>query len=207
MVANQSKVVFQFRMRGAMRPSMPRSKQLGAERQDRLSMTTTLGSGESPQARRQLRRSRLSNRRQRPSRVQRANTPPSVPKGMSQSSPIARHCMPQKQTHQIAMTALRSAAPASGGFGPDRIGRAPSLAMASSSAGTSSAKASISANASHGPGDVFAGRTVILQESMHRIRQFRPFQGERDLRLQIAYLITAIESTAFVPQTVEGLLT
>src|SRR5271165_4076800 len=53
---------------------------------------------------------------------------------MSQSSPIARHCMPQKQTHQIAMTALRSVAPASGGFGPDRIGRAPSFAMASSSA-------------------------------------------------------------------------
>jgi hypothetical protein len=38
---------------------------------------------------------------------------------MSHSNPIARHCMPQKQTHQIAMTALRSAAPASGGFGPD----------------------------------------------------------------------------------------
>jgi hypothetical protein len=41
---------------------------------------------------------------------------------------MARHCMPQKQTHQIAITALRSAAPASGGFGPDRIGRVPSAA-------------------------------------------------------------------------------
>jgi hypothetical protein len=38
--------------------------------------------------------------------------------------------MPQKQMHQIAMTAWRSAAPASGGFGPDRIGRLPSFAMA-----------------------------------------------------------------------------
>jgi len=38
--------------------------------------------------------------------------------------------MQQKQTLQIAMTALRSGAPPSGGFGPDRIGRAPSLAMA-----------------------------------------------------------------------------
>jgi hypothetical protein len=56
-------------------PSIPRSKQLGAERQDRLSMTTALGSGASPQARRQVRRSRSSNRRQRPSRVQRANSP------------------------------------------------------------------------------------------------------------------------------------
>ena len=46
-------------------PSMPRAKQLGAERQERLSMTTALGSGASPQARRQVRRSRSSNRRQR----------------------------------------------------------------------------------------------------------------------------------------------
>jgi hypothetical protein len=52
-----------------------KSKQLGAERQDRLSMTTALGSGASPQARRQARRSRSSMRRQRPSRVQRANSP------------------------------------------------------------------------------------------------------------------------------------
>jgi hypothetical protein len=35
--------------------------------------------------------------------------------------------MPQKQTHQIAFTALRSAAPVSGGFGPERVGRLPSL--------------------------------------------------------------------------------
>jgi hypothetical protein len=40
---------------------------------------------------------------------------------------ITRHCMPQKQTHQIAMTTLRKAAPASGGVGPDRSGRAPIL--------------------------------------------------------------------------------
>jgi hypothetical protein len=31
--------------------------------------------------------------------------------------------MPQKPTHQIAITALRSAAPASGGLGPERCGR------------------------------------------------------------------------------------
>src|SRR5271157_4462047 len=80
---------------------------------------------------------------------------------MSHSRPIARHCIPQKQTHQIAMTALRSAAPANGGLGPDRIGRAPSLAMAANSASTSSTNTSTSANASHGPGDVFAGRTAV----------------------------------------------
>src|SRR3954452_6445381 len=80
---------------------------------------------------------------------------------MSQSCPIARHCIPQKQTHQIAITALRSAAPASGGLGPKRVGRLPSFAMALSSASTSSTKASTSANASHGPGDVFAGRTAV----------------------------------------------
>src|SRR3954454_19207684 len=109
----------------------------------------------------QVARSRSSSRRQRPSRVQRANSPESVLKGMSQSWPIARHCIPQKQTHQIAITALRSAARASGGLGPKRVGRLPAFAMALSSASTSSTKASTSANASHGPGDVFAGRTAV----------------------------------------------
>jgi hypothetical protein len=33
------------------------------------------------------------------------------------------HCMPQNQTHQVAVTALRSAAPVRGGFDPDRCGR------------------------------------------------------------------------------------
>ncbi|MEA2744431.1 MAG: hypothetical protein QOG25_2802 [Acetobacteraceae bacterium] len=74
---------------------------------------------------------------------------------------MARHCMPQKQTHQIAITALRNAAPASGGFGPDLCDRVPSLAIAVSSASTSSTKPSTSANASQGPGDVFAGRTAV----------------------------------------------
>src|SRR5271166_4474090 len=69
--------------------------------------------------------------------------------------------MPEKQTHQIAITALRSAAPTSGGFGPDRCGRVPCLAMAASSVRTSSTKTSISANAAHGPGDVLAGRTAV----------------------------------------------
>src|ERR1700733_1429014 len=80
---------------------------------------------------------------------------------MSQSCLMARHCIPQKPAHQIAITALRSAAPASGGLGPDRCGRVPSFAIAVSSASTSSTKASTSANASHGPGDVFAGRTAV----------------------------------------------
>ena len=142
-------------------PSMPRAKQLGAERQERLSITTTLGSGLSPQARRQVRRSRSSSRRQSPSRVQRANSPWSVLKGMSQSWPMARHCMPQKQTHQVAITALRSLAPVSGGLGPGRCGRAPSLTIAVSSASTASTNVSTSANASHGPGDVLAGRTAV----------------------------------------------
>src|SRR4051794_11014051 len=44
-------------------PSMPRVKQLGAERQERLSITTVLGSAVSPQASRQVRRSRASSRR------------------------------------------------------------------------------------------------------------------------------------------------
>src|SRR3954465_12067330 len=80
---------------------------------------------------------------------------------MSQSCPIARHCIPQKQTHQIAITALRSAAPASGGLGPERVGRLPSSALALGSASTSRTKVSTAANASHGPGEVFAGRTAV----------------------------------------------
>src|SRR5690348_10976082 len=59
-------------------PSMPRSKQLGAERQDQLSITTALGSGASPQARRQVRR-RVAGLRCR-------NPAPSEPDGT-----IARH--------------------------------------------------------------------------------------------------------------------
>jgi hypothetical protein len=38
--------------------------------------------------------------------------------------------MPQKQKHQIAMIALRNAAPASAGFGPDRVGFVPSASIA-----------------------------------------------------------------------------
>jgi hypothetical protein len=41
--------------------------------------------------------------------------------------------MPQNATHQIAMMALRSAAPVNGGFGPERVDRVPSAAMAASS--------------------------------------------------------------------------
>src|SRR4051794_32056213 len=59
-------------------PSMPRSKQLGAERQDRLSITTALGSGPSPQARRQ--------RRRRAAGLRCRNPAPSEPDGT-----IARH--------------------------------------------------------------------------------------------------------------------
>src|SRR3954465_10881427 len=43
-------------------PSMPRVKQLGAERQERLSITTVLGSAVSPQARPRGARSRSSSR-------------------------------------------------------------------------------------------------------------------------------------------------
>src|SRR3954452_17964217 len=69
-----------------------------------------------------------------------ANSVYSVPNGMSHSWPIARHCRTQKQTHQIAMIALRSAAPANGDFGQRRVGFVP--AIDASSAFTASTKAS-----------------------------------------------------------------
>jgi hypothetical protein len=74
---------------------------------------------------------------------------------MSHSWPIACHGRPQK--HQIARIALRSAAPVSGGFGPERVRRVPSAAMVASSASTASTMASTSENASHVAGDVLAG--------------------------------------------------
>ena len=122
-------------------------------------MMTALGSAVSPQACRQARINRLSSRRHRPSRVHRANSVYRVLNGMSQSWPIARHCMPQNATHQIAMIALRSAAPVSGG--PERVRRVPSAAMAASSASTASTKASTSRNASHEAGEVLAGVKAV----------------------------------------------
>src|SRR3954471_6325726 len=152
-------------------PSKPRPKQVGAERHDLspdscpladsergLSRMTALGSAVSPQARRQARIKRLSRRRHSPSRVHRANSVYRVPNGMSHSWPMARHCMPQKQTHQIA---LRSAAPVNGGFGPDRSRRVPSAAMAASSASTASTKASTSLKASHEAREVLAGLKAV----------------------------------------------
>ena len=69
--------------------------------------------------------------------------------------------MPQKQTHQIAMIALRSAAPPSGGLGPERVDRVPSAAMAASSANTASMKASTSEYASHEAEDVLVGVKAV----------------------------------------------
>src|SRR3954449_5840173 len=88
-------------------PSKPRPKQVGAERQERLSTMTALGSGVSPQACRQVWIKRLSRRRHSPSRVHRANSVYRVPNGMSHSWPIARHCMPQKHTWRNRSDATR----------------------------------------------------------------------------------------------------
>ena len=67
-------------------PSKPRPKQVGADRHERLSRMTALGSAVSPQARRQAWIKRLSRRRH--SRVQRANSVYSVLNGMSHSWPM-----------------------------------------------------------------------------------------------------------------------
>src|SRR3954468_25105110 len=155
-------------------PSKPRPKQVGAERHDLspdscpladsergLARMTALGSAVSPQARRQARIKRLSRRRHSPSRVHRANSVYRVPNGMSHSWPMARHCMPQNVTHQIAMIALRSAAPVNGGFRPERVDRVPSAAIAASSTSTASTKASTSLNASHEAGEVLAGLKAV----------------------------------------------
>jgi hypothetical protein len=63
----------------------------------------------------------------------------------------------------FAITALRGAAPGSGGLAPrpGRCGRVPLVAITVSSASTSSGKMSTSANASHEPREVLAGRTGV----------------------------------------------
>jgi hypothetical protein len=80
---------------------------------------------------------------------------------MSHNWPIARHCMPQKHRHQIAMIALRSAAPARDRFGPERVGFVPSASIAASSIRTSSTKASTSAKASQDAEEVLAVLTAV----------------------------------------------
>jgi hypothetical protein len=96
--------------------------------------------------------------------------------------------MPQKQTHQIAISALRDAAPASGGLAPDRCDRVPSLAIAVSSASASSPNTSTSANASYGPGDVFGGRPAMpilggLDAGDDALRDgFSPFRARRSIQ-------------------------
>src|SRR3954452_7637596 len=72
---------------------------------------------------------------------------------------MARHCTPQNPTHQIAIVALRKAAPVSADFGPDRVGRV--AAIAASSASTASTKASMSLKASHEAGEVLAVLTAV----------------------------------------------
>ncbi|MCW2239578.1 hypothetical protein [Azospirillum canadense] len=57
----------------------------------------------------------------------------------------------------MAMIALRKGAPVSAGFGPERVARVPSAAIAVNSLSTSSTKASTSENASHEAGVVLAG--------------------------------------------------
>src|SRR4051794_37597781 len=81
-------------------PSMPRVKQLGAERQERLSITTVLGSVVSPQASRQVRRSRASSRRHSPSRVQRAKSVYSVLNGKLTDRPPLQAAEPDAPDRQ-----------------------------------------------------------------------------------------------------------
>jgi hypothetical protein len=83
-------------------PSVPRTQAVGADRKERLSATTTEGRTSSLQARRQSSARRWPNRRQSPMRVQRAKLLCRVVKGMPESQPVMRHCMPPKVSIQIS---------------------------------------------------------------------------------------------------------
>ena len=68
---------------------------------------------------------------------------------------------PLKDMPEGEQERVRKAAPASAGFGPDRVGRVPFAIMAESSVRTSSTKASTSEKASQDAGEVCAGRMAV----------------------------------------------
>ena len=126
-------------------PSKPRAQALGAERSERLSTTTAEGRTSSPQARRQSRARRWPSRRHSPSRDQRAKLVCNVVKGMPESSPAMRHCMPPKVSIQISPITRRRRARS--GLHPRRCTPTRSRPMASSSASTAKMNTSTSAKA------------------------------------------------------------
>jgi hypothetical protein len=124
-------------------PSMPRAQALGAERSERLSTTTAEGRTSSPQARRQSRAKRWPSRRHSPSRDQRAKLVGSVVKGMPESQPAMRHCIPPKVSIQISPISRRRKLRS--GLRPRRCTPTRSRSMASSSASTAKPNTSTSA--------------------------------------------------------------
>src|SRR4051812_24250893 len=82
---------------------------------------------------------------------------------------MARHCTPQNPTHQIARIALRNAAPVSADFGPDRIGRVPSAAMAASSISTAST-------------DLVRNPGMVSKETNYDARRFHRIVFQRCVR-------------------------
>jgi hypothetical protein len=116
----------------------------GEERSERLSTTTAEGRTSSPQARRQSKARRCPSRRHSPRRVQRAKLLCSVVKGMPESSPATRHCMPPKVSIQISP--MRRRRRARSGLRPRRCTPIRSRSMASSSASTAKMNTSTSAS-------------------------------------------------------------
>lgn len=101
------------------------------------------GRTSSPQARRQSRARHWPSRRHNPSRDQRANVLCSVMKGMPESQPAMRHCMPPKVSIQISPISHRRKFRS--GLRPRRCTPTRSRSMASSSASTAKMKTSTSA--------------------------------------------------------------
>ena len=109
----------------------------------RLSATTAEGSTSSPQASRQSRARCWPSRRHSPRRDQRAKLVCSVVKGIPESSPAMRHCIPPKVYIEISpMTRLRKLR---SGLQPRRCTPTRSRSMASSSASTAKMNTSMSA--------------------------------------------------------------
>src|SRR3954464_10545588 len=129
-------------------PSKPRPKQVGAERQERLSRMTAVGSAVSPQARRQAWIKRLSSRRHSPSR--------------GRTACIA--CRTGELANGAPLHAAECHAPdrhvAQRRSGQRRLGAGPPGAR-HGPASTASTKASTSRKASHEAGEVLAGLKAV----------------------------------------------
>jgi hypothetical protein len=93
--------------------------------------------------------------------------------------PMARHCIPQKQTHHIDIIAFSNIAPSNAAFGARLDDMVPSAFIAANSAMTMATNASTSEKASQGQGRVFAEPIFVLIITAARWFFYAPQKWEK----------------------------